>query len=375
MTTTLISFVVGLMMLGLGGRWLVSGSSGLARRLGIPSIVVGLTVVAFGTSAPELAVSIRAAMGGSPDIALGNVVGSNICNVLLILGLCAVVRPLAISSRVLLHDLPMMIVIYGLFWVLGRDGSVSRVDGLVFVAILLGWIAWTVRQSRREVREVKQEFDEVEGSRDAQKSWLQIVMIIAGLVLLTVGASLLVDSAVTIAKSAGISELVIGLTIIAVGTSLPEVAASFLANLRDEPDIALGNVIGSNLFNILCVLGLTALVSPGGIAVTASASNFDLPVMIVTGVVCLPMFYNHGKLTRWEGLVFLIYYGCYLAFLVLSAMDHPILERFNEFVLAFILVPTLLTVCVGVVRTMRAKALDKQRDGIGTESSPVDPQA
>ncbi|MDX1656258.1 MAG: calcium/sodium antiporter, partial [Candidatus Competibacteraceae bacterium] len=258
---TLVLFGLGFVLLVGGAEWLVRGASHLAAASGIPPLIIGLTVVAFGTSAPELAVSVQSALNGQADIALGNVVGSNILNVLLILGLAALIVPLTVSHQLIRLDVPLMIGVSLLVWLLSLDGSLGRLDGLLLVAGIIAYTAFSVIKGRQESQggdEFEQEFGDP-GRRGM--AW-NLGLIAAGLALLVLGASWLVDGAVMMARYFGISELIIGLTIVSVGTSLPEIAASVVASLRGERDIAVGNVVGSNLFNLLLVLGVTATVAP-----------------------------------------------------------------------------------------------------------------
>ncbi|MHB8862147.1 MAG: calcium/sodium antiporter [Pirellulaceae bacterium] len=311
----------GFVALAFGGEMLVRGASRLAQRAGISSLVIGLTVVAFGTSAPELAVSMKAGLAGQSDIAVGNVIGSNILNVLLILGLSALIAPLVVSRQLIRRDVPVMIAAAVLMLIMGWDGRIGRIDGLLLFAGLLVYIAWSMRSSRSELKRYRIEAgpDPTASSPEAIRSvWMPLVLLAIGLVILVLGARWLVDGAVIIARVLGMSELLIGLTIVAAGTSLPEVAASVVATLRGERDIAIGNVVGSNIFNILCVLGLSAAVSPTGLVVSSAALQLDLPVMLVVTVVCLPLFVTRLTIARWEGALLLFYYIAYTTYVVLA---------------------------------------------------------
>ena len=322
---TLLLFIAGLGLLIGGAELLVRGASGLAAAVGITPLVVGLTVVAFGTSSPELAVSVQASAAGQPDIALGNVIGSNIANVLLILGLTAVVAPLAVSRRLVRFDVPVMIGSSVLLLLMALDGSVSRLDGAVLV---LGIVSYTVLMIRTRK---PADGDMAPGSPAAgPRRWpAQAGLALAGLGLLVLGSRWLVGGAVEIATMLGVSQLVIGLTVVAVGTSLPEIATSVLATLRGERDIAVGNVVGSNLYNILAILGVAGVVSPAGIPVADSALRLDIPIMIGVALVCLPVFFTGYRISRLEGALLLGYYLAYTAFLVLSATGHAALPVFG----------------------------------------------
>ncbi len=354
-----IGFVAaGLVLLTLGGSLLVRGATQLAQSAGISPLIIGLTVVAFGTSAPEMGASVAAARAGQADIALGNVVGSNIFNVLFILGAAAVLAPpLVVAQRLVRVDVTLMIAVSCLLFVLGQDGRVSRLDAAGLFAGLVAYTAFCVRTALRESPAVRQEYDEAlappagnPGSRVAS-SLLQVVV---GLGVLVVGSRWLVDGSTGLARAMGVSELVIGLTIVAAGTSLPEVMTSIVAARNGQRDIAVGNVVGSNLFNILGVLGLAGIVAPDGIPVATPALRFDVPVMIATAIACLPVFLRGHRIDRWEGVVFFGYYLAYTAFVVLDATDHDALPIFSAIMLAFVLPLTALTFAVASWRHVRA---------------------
>lgn len=343
----------GLLLLTLGAEFLVRGASRLAALLGISPLVIGLTVVAFGTSAPEMAVSVESAYSGQADLALGNVVGSNIFNVLFILGLCALILPLRVAQQLLWMDVPLMIGASLLLLLLALDGSISRGDGLMLFGGILLYTVFAIKQGRRESGEVVAEYTSEFGAGEKRLTdhWpMQALLVGVGLVMLVFGARFLVDGAVLIAKYFAISELVIGLTVVAAGTSLPEVAASVVASIRGERDIAVGNVVGSNLFNILAVLGLSSLVSPTGIQVAPSALTFDIPVMIAVALACAPIFFTGHLIARWEGSVFLLYYAAYTVYLILNAKAHDSLPAFSAVMLEFVLPITLLTLAVAYAR-------------------------
>lgn len=345
-----LAFAAGLALLVLGGEWLVRGASRLAARLGVPPLVVGLTVVAFGTSAPELAVTTGAALAGGPaaDLALGNVVGSNIFNVLFILGVSALVTPLAVGLRLVRLEVPLMIGVSALALVLIGNGVVGRGEGLLLTAGLLGYVAFTVVQARRERGPVG-------GAAPAGGStgW-QVALIAAGLVVLVAGSRLLLHGAVGSARLLGVSETVIGLTIVAAGTSLPELTTSVLAGLRGERDIAVGNVVGSNLFNLLGVLGIAAAVAPGGVPAPAAVIAFDAWVMLAVALLCLPVFLTGPGIERWEGALFLLYYLAYSTWLILDATAHDALPAFSGVMLWGVLPLTLLTLAASLWRGGRS---------------------
>jgi cation:H+ antiporter len=344
---TLVLFIAGIVLLISGAELLVRGASRLAVAVGITPLVVGLTVVAFGTGSPELAVGVQASMAGQADITIGNVVGSNIFNVLLVLGLSAIVAPLVVSQQLVRLDVPIMIVVSVALLLMSLDGVIDRGDGavLVLASVLYTWML--VRISRREAAAVHAEYEKAYGTaphRERGRWPAQVALVLVGLALLVVGARWLVNGAVDIAQALGVSELIIGLTIIAAGTSLPEVATSVVAGLRGERDIAVGNVVGSNLFNILVVVGITALVAPGGLRVAPAAINFDMPVMIAAAVLCLPIFFVRYRMGRWEGALFLSYYLFYTLYLILAASEHDALPAFGVIMLWGVIPLTLGTV-------------------------------
>jgi len=343
--------IVGLGLLVGGGEALVRGASRLATSFGISPLVVGLTVVAFGTSSPELAVSLQAALDGRADLAVGNVVGSNIFNVLFILGLSALIVPLAVQSQLVRFDVPIMIGVSIVVLVLGWGGEIGRLEGAVLFAGLLAYTLFLIRAGRREAPSAPEDEDK----HPSGKEWIKdIGWIVAGLVLLVFGSRLLVSAAVAIARGLGISELIIGLTIVAAGTSLPEVAASLIAAWRGERDIAVGNVVGSNIFNILGVLGLSGLVSPSPLTVAAPAVRFDVPVMVAVAVACLPILYTGKEIARWEGGLFLAYYAAYTLYLILAAVQHDSLPAFSSTMTLFVLPITAVTLLVLWWRDRRA---------------------
>lgn len=358
--TILIWLALGLTLLAFGGEALVRGSSRLAAVAGISPLVIGLTVVAFGTSAPELAVSLQASVAGEPDIALGNVIGSNILNILFILGFCALLIPLVIAQRLLFQDVPIMIAASLLVLGLAFDGTIGRWDGVLLLLLLIVYIVFTIRHSRKETREIRavyeSEYPHAERFSVPNVAY-QLLNVLAGLLMLILGARWLVWSATEIARSIGVSELVIGLTIVAAGTSTPEIAASIVATIRGERDIAIGNVIGSNIFNILGILGAASLFSgETGVPVAPAAFSFDIPVMIAVSVACLPLFYTGHLLARWEGALFIGYYVFYTSYLVMTATKHYATVIFGAAMWFFVIPLTLITVAIGVFRYRRATA-------------------
>lgn len=354
-------FVLGLVMLVGGADLLVRGARRLALSAGLSPLVVGLTVVAFGTSAPELAVSVQAAVNGNGDIAVANVLGSNICNVLLILGLSAAITPLVVSRKLLRIDIPLMIAASLVAWALAMDGILGFWDGLLLFAGIIVYTVFAVVQSRRESRAVKEgyarEFAEkapetINKVKGVGRLALDVLFIGAGLGILVLGADWLVGAAITLARMFGVNEAFVGLTIVAVGTSLPELATSVLASLKGERDIAVGNIIGSNLFNLLAVLGLSGMLAPGGIAVAGSMVWVDFPIMLAVAVACLPVLFTGHLIARWEGVVFLVYYGAYATFRYLSTTAHGSLDTFESAMIFFVIPLTVLTLGISLKRSL-----------------------
>ena len=343
----LVRFVAGLVFLVAGAEALVRGASRLAALFGLSRLVIGLTIVAAGTSSPELAVSMGAALSGQADIAVGNVVGSNIFNVLFILGICALILPLRVSSQLVRTDVPVMIGVSLLVLVLCADGRIGRFDGVLLLAGMIAYFWYSIVEGRRTAA------DEPAAAGEGGGIAPQILWIALGLALLVLGARWLVEGAVSMARLMGVSELVVGLTIVAAGTSLPEVATSVVASLRGERDIAVGNVVGSNIFNILGILGLSALVSSDGLAVAPSLASFDTPVMVAVALACLPIFFTGHLISRAEGGLFLGYYVAYTLYLVLAAAQHDALPLYSAVMMAFTVPLTIVTLVVVAVRAGR----------------------
>ncbi len=342
----------GLLLLAVGAQLVVSGASRLATWLRIPPLVIGLTVVAFGTSAPELTVSLRSALNGQGDIAVGNVLGSNIFNVLLILGLCALMAPLRVGKQLVRLDVPLMIGASLLAWLLALDQHYSLLDGALLFACLLGYLGLLYMYSRNKAP--LQARPAIPPSVLKTRTFLPLAVlsVLAGLGLLVLGADWLIAGAVTLARTLGLSELIIGLTLVAAGTSLPELATSVLAALRNERDIAVGNIVGSNLFNLLGVLGLSALAAPG-LSVSPNALAFDFPVMTAVAVACLLVFFAGYQINRWEGLLFLGYYLAYILYLALFTMGQPLARTFATAMLGYVVPLTTLTLLIIAARAWR----------------------
>jgi cation:H+ antiporter len=353
----LLMFFVGLAALIIGAELLVRGASRLAMSFGISPLVVGLTVVALGTSAPEAAVSVGAALGGRTDIAVGNVVGSNVFNVLFILGLSALLTPLAVQMQVIRREVPIMIGAALLLLAFGLDGALSRTECAVLLVLLIAYTAFLVHQSRSEsdARDKYAHERRASGRWDG-RLWFQLLLIALGLAALVAGSQWLVSAAAAFARMLGVSDLIVGLTIVAAGTSMPEVATSVVAALRKERDIAIGNIIGSNIFNILGCLGLAGVVVPDGLSLPAGLLNLDIWVMLAVTFACLPVFVTGCTISRWEGALFLGYYAAYTGYLVLRAQEHDALPEYSAVMLSFVIPLTIVTLVIVSVRRTAGEA-------------------
>jgi len=340
---TALMLIAGLALLIWGADLLVKGAARVASGFGISPLVIGLTIVAFGTSSPELAISVSSAWKGEADIAVGNVIGSNIFNVLFILGLSALITPLLVSKQLVKVDVPIMIGVSVLAFVLSMNGRIAFWEGAVLFAGIVAYTIFAIRLGRASG-------DTGEAVEGSERWALNIGFIVFGLVLLVVGSQWLVSAAIEIATALGVSELVIGLTIVAAGTSMPEVATSILAAIKGERDIAVGNVVGSNTFNILGVLGLSGLVAADGLPLAPALMHFDLWVMLAVAFACLPVFFSGREIARWEGGLFIGYYIAYTAYLIMASKQHELLPRFSEVMLTFVIPLTIVTLIVMLLR-------------------------
>lgn len=310
-----LGLLVGLVLLFLGGDWLVKGSSRISQSMGISPLIVGLTVVAMGTSAPELLVSLSAALSGSSDISVGNIVGSNIANIGLILGLSGLIFPISVHVNLLKREIPIMIGVALLAVILFRDALVGRIDGLILLIGLFLFMGFVIVSARREQKETYHIPEELRDNEPEQIQRVrEVLRLFVGIVVLLLGSQLTVSNATELARGFGVSELVIGITLVAVGTSLPELVTSITAARRRESDIAIGNVVGSNIFNILAILGITSLVQP--IAVPQQTLEIDSLVMLGFSVLLLP-FVLDRKLNRLEAIVLLLGYFGFVGYTVL----------------------------------------------------------
>lgn len=350
---TLILFLVGLVVLIAGAEVLVGGASRLALSIGIPPLIVGLTVVSIGTSAPELATNIVSSLTGHADIALGNVVGSNTANILLVLGFSALLGPLIVAPQLLRLDVPTMIGLSLLLILMSKDGVINLLDGVMLVLMFVLYTSLMIAIGRKEqqVRGARDQRGSAQAdARSEQKGSTtspsrlatDAGMVVVGVGMLTIGSRWLVDGAVALAHLFGLSELVIGLTIVAVGTSSPELATSVMASLRGQRDIAVGNAIGSNIFNILVVLGVSSIAAPQGIPVLPEAKAYDIPIMAAVAAISFPLLSTGQIIARWEGFLLFGYYLIYTAYLVLRSTQHPMLDTFSTLALTVIGVSFLL---------------------------------
>jgi cation:H+ antiporter len=357
MTFTFILFLGGLVILILGADLLLRGATRLAAAFGISPLAIGLTIVAIGTASPEIAVSLQAALSGQGDLTLGNVLGSNIFNILFILGMTAMVAPIVIAEQLIRMDAPIMLAASLLVLALALDGSLGLLDSFILLFCLIVYTIFALRQSRAESLKVQNEYAAEfaqKQPRTTKNTLMNTFLILLGLSLLAIGSRWLVDSAVAIARTFRVSELIIGLTIVAVGTSLPEVTTSVIAALKKESDIAVGNAVGSNIFNLLGVLGSGALLSPGGIPVAANILRFDFLVMIFVAMVSLPIFYIDNRISRVEGGLLLAYYIFYMAYIAMRATSSSALPAMTWFVIVFVPI-TFVALVVFAVRSTRLK--------------------
>ncbi|PYC24826.1 calcium/sodium antiporter [Pseudomonas mosselii] len=326
---------LGLVLLIIGAELLVRAALRLAGRLHVRPLIIGLSLVAFGSTAPQLTVSLQAAYQGAPDVAVGSVVGSNIFNVLVILGLAALIIPLRVSRQLVRLDIPLMILASALVYLLALNGQLGRLEGGLLLLGLLGYLAMLWHQSRHYARTYPAPSTT---HTSPLRFWSRTVLqVVVGLGLLSLAGHLLLEAVVEVATDLGLSERIIGLTVVAVCTSLPELAAALIAALRGEREIAVGTVIGSNLFNLLAVLGLTAVITPEPLSISPNALDFDLPVMLGVAALCLPVFYSGYRVTRAEGLVFLCLYLAYGLHVVAFTTGMPLAGRLERLMLFYVM--------------------------------------
>ncbi len=319
----ILLFVAGIVLVIGGAEMITRGASRVATLFRLSPLLIGLTVVSVGTSAPELAVGITAALDGRGELAVGNIAGTNMLNLLFILGLSALIRPLPLQMLSIKLDLPVMIAAAIALLAMSWDGVLSRFDGLLLIASACIYTAVLVLIARRESLRTKQQFSQEFGSDPAAgkqySAPIAVLVLIVGLAICVWGADLLVSGAVSIARLLGVSDAIIGLTIVAIGTSAPELATTLVSTFRNDRDVAIGNLIGSSIYNILFILGVTCIVSPGGVHVGADILRFDLPLAAAVAIVCVPVFRSNSAVSRREGAFFVTAYLIYFAFLVIRA--------------------------------------------------------
>ncbi len=354
---TILEFVGGLALVLVAADVLVNGASKLARLAGVSTLVVGLTVVAFGSSAPEIAAGLVAAWRDEGDLAVGNVVGSNIFNILAVLGFTALLRPMAVASSLVRFDVPVMVGTSMLVLYIGGKGHLSRLDGVCLLVGLAIYVWYTLRGAR-DAEQADPDAPDDESDEDRrQRQGLTLVrsllFVVGGLAGIVLGSRWMVGGAIDIARHFGISELIIGLTIVAAGTGMPELATSAVAAWKGEQGMAVGNLVGSNIFNVLGVLGAVGAFSPNLIPVPSVALRFDIPVMIAVALILVPIFYARKGVARWQGGMLFGYYLAYLLFLVLGATHHDALRPFGTVMIAVVLPATSIMVCASAFRTWR----------------------
>ncbi len=356
MTLAIVMLLAGFVLLVFAADYLVKGAANIAAAIGISPLVIGLTVVAFGTSAPELAVSVASAFKGEADLAVGNVIGSNVFNILVILGISAMIIPLVVHRQLVRFDLPVMIGFSVILYGLSFDRMISRWDGMILFGLGVVYVAWLIRASKQSGKaDVSPETAELL-SDDPDPKWAKNLLLIAlGIAGLTGGSHFLVQGAVYIAGYFGVSELIIGLTIISVGTSLPEVATSVMAALKGERDIAVGNVVGSNIFNIMSVLGISSIVAPAGIAVPEAAIRFDMVFMVAIAIAAFPVFHHGYRVGRISGFVFFGFYLAYLVYLILDATGHEIFPQYREAIIYWLVPATILLLAIIEIMALRGR--------------------
>jgi cation:H+ antiporter len=357
--SALAEFTGGLLALLIAGHLVVRAASMLGARFGLSPMVIGLTIVAAGTSAPELAVVGQAIAADDTELAVGSIIGSNIANVLLVLGIVALLGTIHVTSRVVRIDIPVMIAASTLFLLFALDGTLGRVDGIILFGGLVLFVTWTLRATRRRPErpdpEVSNEAAPSEAGDDPSSGSIPraVAELIAGIAVLAVAARFVVSGAEEIAGSLGVPELIVGLTIVALGTSAPEIVTTLVAAFQGRRDLAVGNAVGSNIFNILLVLGAAGMLAPSGIAVSDDALQLDLPILLAAAVACLPIVAWDYTLNRWEGAIFVAYYLAYLTFLVLDATGHRAKDPFALIMIGFVVPLTIITAATVIHRQRR----------------------
>ena len=356
---TVLLFIIGLVTLIGGAELFLKSVDKFGLAWSVSPVVMGLTVVAFATGAPELAISLQAAADGRPDLVLGNILGSNVANILLILGIAGLVKPLNITNRIIKIDVPMVIGASALLYILALDGLLTLTDGLIIFGALIAYSIFMYSQIKKDRQANKNKSADEKPKLDEPVTNFfygkYIFLLLVGLVLIVMGSRWMVDSAVEIAELLGISELIIGLTIVSLGTSLPEVATSLSAVRKGDSDTAVANVMGSNLYNILLTLSLTIIVAPGALDVSVDAINLDLPFMVIVACACMPLFWPAKELTRPVAAGFLLYYVLYIGYLVLLAIGHPFQETMEWGMLWIVIPVTVILIVIQFVGYLKSR--------------------
>lgn len=363
-----LSFLGGLVGLLVGGHFVVDGASKLGQRFGLTPTVIGLTIVAGGTSAPELAVVFQSIAVDDTELAIGSIIGSNIANILLVLGLVGCLGAVQVTNRVVRIDIPIMIAASVAFLLMSLDGKLSRPEGMILFAGVVGFVTWTLRAAPKASPilvggDTQTSTDNFVASPSGSSVGISpnglplvLVRLAGGVAVLAFASRFVVSGAEGIATSLGVPELIVGLTIVALGTSAPEIVTTVIAALQGRRDLAVGNAVGSNIFNILLVLGLTTTLAPDGIDIGTDAIQLDLPILVASAIACLPIVFWDNTLDRWEGGVFVAYYLAYLTFLVLDATGHRASDPFALVMLGFVIPLTLITVAVMVIRQRKVSS-------------------
>ncbi len=364
--SSVLLFLLGLGILLAAGHLVIDAATRIGTRCGLTPLVVGLTLIAAATSAPELAVVFQSISVDDTELAVGSIIGSNIANVLLVLGLVAATGAIHVTLRVVRVDIPIMIAASTALLIFSLDGTLTRSDGLMLFAGLVGFVLWTLRSAPRTSDPAQLQMATTpSASKISRSDELRlvpaIVRLVVGIAGLAIAARFVVRGAEEIATSLGVPELVVGLTVVALGTSAPEIATTAMAAFKGHRELAVGNAVGSNIFNILLVLGVTATASPRGIAIGSDAVSLDLPIMVAAAFACLPLVFWDHKLDRWEGVVFLFYYAAYLTFLVLDSTGNRLSDPFALVMLGFVTPLTVLTISIGLLQTWRRKRFTSSR--------------
>ena len=335
---SVVEIIVGIFLLFIGGEFFIQGSVALSLILGIPQIVIGLTVVALGTSSPELLVSLNSVFKGSDSLAASNVVGSNIFNILVVLGISSLITPLKVKSRIVRRDVPLLIAISCSVWAMSSTGTLTWQSGIFLLFCLLINTIWEINTINEKDDDIKTAEPEINDFSLSNNLGSTIAKLVFGIILLGFGANVLVSGSQDLARTLGIKETIIGLTIVATGTSLPELVTSIVAAFKGKTDLAIGNVIGSNLLNQLLILGSCTLFSGlGGLSISTDLIRIDIPIMVLTTFACMPIFWTKGKITRFEGFILLNIYIFYVLDKILILSQFNLIMEFRFFIVVYFL--------------------------------------